>query len=144
MRLPIRQCHALYIQLLSPSAWSFYQSKSNHTGVPLQMLKVWDDYLTGGHCHWFRSAVWSCFSLSSEITAHLSKQTWCWCCGNTLQCFTCWLSNQIQPCCGPHLRPALSASESSDNPFLDRPPSLDEKEKQISNTLTLAWPLFLA
>lgn len=38
---------------------------------------------TGGHCHRFKSALWCC-SLSSEITAHLSQQTWCWHCENPL------------------------------------------------------------
>ena len=122
-KFPMLYCYmtscttSFYLSLLDPSI------RANQiTPLSLQMLKVCDDYLTGGHCHRFTSAVLSCCSLSSEITAHLSKQTWCWCCGNPSPRFTCWPSNQIQPRCGPHLGPALSAPVSSDNPFLNQPP----------------------
>ena len=90
-----------YLSMLDP----FYQGKSNHNSVSLLMLKVCNDYQIGGHCHRFRSAGLSSYSLSSEITAHLSKQTWCWCCENTPP-----PPNRISPVChlirfNPHLDP---------------------------------------
>lgn len=117
-RLAMRHWYILHThQLLSQSAWSLYQGKSNHKFWK-SVMTIWrEDTVTDSHlqcCHVAPCLQRSQLMFQSGPDAGVVKAP--------PQHFTCWPSNQIQPCRGPHLGPALSALESSDNLFLNQPP----------------------
>lgn len=116
MRLAIRHRYILYThRLLSQSSWSLYQGKSNHKCWK-RVMTIWqEDTVTDSHlqcCHVPPCLQRSWLMFQSGPDAGVVKIH-----PPTTHRFTCWPSNQIQPCRGPHLGPALSALESSDNPL---------------------------